>query len=103
MQFNFIIGFKYERGNSEAIFLDHCIYVARSVLSLGAETKEHAPNPKGIRVVPVIPTPEPNQVKTRIQFPKADGLVSSQPIKGQIKLEGYPLGTDTISPRERDL
>jgi hypothetical protein len=68
-----------------------------------AELQEHAPNPKGIRVVPVNPTPEPDQVKTRIVFPKADELVSSQPIKGQIKVEGYPLGTDSDFPREKEI
>lgn len=68
-----------------------------------AEIQEHAPNTKGIRVVPVPPTPEPDQVKTRIQFPKADELVSSQPIKGQIKLEGFPLGTESDFPREKEI
>ncbi len=103
MQFNFIIGFKYE----EVIVKQFSLITAYMSLALSclfaAEMKEHAPNPKGIRVVTVDPTPEPNQVKTRIQFPKADGLVSSQPIKGQIKLEGYPLGTDSDFPREKEI
>jgi hypothetical protein len=68
-----------------------------------AEMKEHAPNPKGIRIVPVDPTPEPNEVKTKIQFPKADELVSSMPIQGQIKLEGYPLGVDSDFPRKKEI
>lgn len=68
-----------------------------------AEMKEQAPNTKGIRIVPVESTPEPNQVKTRIQFPKADELKSSTPIKGQIKVEGFPLGVDSDFPRKREV
>lgn len=68
-----------------------------------AELKEHASNPKGIRVVPVDPTPEPNEVKTRIQFPKQDELRSSTPIKGQIKVEGYFLGVDSDFPRKKEI
>jgi hypothetical protein len=68
-----------------------------------AEMKEQAPNPKGIRIVPVEPTPEPNEVKTKIVFPKADELISSHTIKGQIKLEGYPLGVDSDFPRKKEI
>ncbi|HEY2811294.1 MAG TPA: hypothetical protein VGJ00_07910 [Rhabdochlamydiaceae bacterium] len=71
--------------------------------AFSAEMKEHAPNPKGIRVVPVDPTPEPNQVKTRIQFPKADELKNNTPIKGQIKLQGFPLGVDSDFPRKKEI
>lgn len=60
-------------------------------------------NPKGIRIVPVESTPEPTHVKTRIQFPKMDELKDSTPIKGQIKLEGFPLGTDSDFPRKREI
>lgn len=69
----------------------------------GAEMKDHAPNPQNIRVVPVEPTPEPNQVKTKIQFPKVDQLYDSTSMKGQIKLEGYPLGVDSDFPRKKEI
>ena len=68
-----------------------------------AQMQEDAPNPKGIRVVPVNPTPEPDEVKTRIQFPKADELKSSLPIKGQVKIEGFPLGVDSDFPRKKEI
>ena len=74
-----------------------------SACLFSAEMREHEPNPKGIRVVPVDPTPEPNEVKLRIQFPKPDELKSTQPIKGQVKLEGFPLGVDSDFPRKKEI
>lgn len=84
-------------------FLRLAVCVACTTCVFAAEMKEHAPNPKGIRVVPVDPTPEPNQVKTRIMFPKADELKSSTPIKGQLKVEGFPLGVDSDFPRKKEI
>jgi hypothetical protein len=83
-------------------FLITAMLCALSCL-FSAEMKEHDANPKSVRVVPVDPTPEPNEVKLRIQFPKPDELKSSQPIKGQVKLEGFPLGVDSDFPRKKEI
>ena len=68
-----------------------------------AEMKELHPNPKGVRIVPVDPTPEGDEVRTIIQYPKNNELKSSSPITGQIKLEGFPLGVDSDFPRKREI
>lgn len=79
------------------------LLIMSTTCAFAAQINEHATNLKGIRVVPVDPTPEPNEVKTRIQFPKQDELRSSTPIKGQIKVEGYFLGVDSEFPRKKEV
>lgn len=69
----------------------------------GADITEHAPNPKEVRIVPVDSTPEPDHVTTKILFPQNGEIKSSAPIKGQIKLEGYALGTDSEFPRRKEI
>ena len=56
-----------------------------------------------VRVVPVDPTPEPDEVETRVVFPE-EGIVQddSKPTL-QIRLEGYPLGIVTSLPRQREI
>lgn len=63
-----------------------------------AEIGQSKVNPSSIRIVPVDPTPESNNVTTTINFPKA-GQYSGQPVSVQIRLFGFPLGI--ISPFER--
>jgi hypothetical protein len=67
--------------------------------SMGSE----APNTKSIQVVPVEPSPDPDQVETRILFPKQGEVKSSSPVKGQILLEGFALGVDTEMPRRKEI
>ncbi len=74
-----------------------------SAAIFAAEIQEPHANTKGIRIVPVDPTAEGDEVKTTIQFPKNDELRSSSPIAGQIKLEGFPLGVDSDFPRKREI
>ncbi len=68
-----------------------------------AQFEEHAPNPNTIQVVPVDPSPDPDHVETKIIYPKADELKKSTPIKGQIRVEGFSLGTDTEMPRKKEI
>ncbi len=68
-----------------------------------AAVDEQAANPKEIRVVPVDPTPDPDQVETRILFPKQNEVKNSSPVKGQIRLEGFALGVDTELPRRKEI
>ena len=66
-----------------------------------ASLEEKAPNTGTIQVVPVDPTPDPDHVETTILYPKEKELRTSAPVKGQIKLEGFALGTDTEQPRKK--
>jgi hypothetical protein len=68
-----------------------------------AYQEQPSANPKGIQVVPVDPTPDPNEVETKILYPKANELKMSSPVKGQIRTDGYALGTDTEQPRRREI
>ncbi len=68
-----------------------------------ASQEEHSPNPKGIQVVPVNPSPDPDHVETKILYPKQDELKKSTPIKGQIRVEGVALGVDTEQPRKNEI
>ncbi len=68
-----------------------------------AQLEEQAPNPKGIQVVPVDPSPDPDHVETRIRYPKENEMKTSAPVKGQIRLDGIALGVDTEQPRKREI
>lgn len=68
-----------------------------------AHLEEQTPNPNGVQVVPVDPTPDPDHVETKILYPKENELKSSAPVKGQIRLDGYALGTDTEQPRKKEI
>jgi hypothetical protein len=68
-----------------------------------AELEEQTPNFKGIQVVPVEPTPDPYHVETKILYPRQNEVKNSNPVRGQIKLEGYALGTDTEQPRKKEV
>jgi hypothetical protein len=68
-----------------------------------AELDHQPPNAKGLQVVPVDPTPDPDHVNTRILYPKKNELKKSSPVKGQIKLEGIALGVDTDQPRKHEI
>lgn len=68
-----------------------------------AHLEELTPNPKGIQVVPVNPSPDPNEIETRILFPKRDEMKTSTPIKGQIRVDGVALGVDTEQPRRKEI
>jgi len=68
-----------------------------------AQLEHHEPNLGEIRVVPVDPTPEPDQVKVRVVFPEDDEMENSLPIGLQIRVEGYPLRVSSDFPRSREI
>jgi hypothetical protein len=68
-----------------------------------AQLEEHAPNLGPIRVIPVDPTPEPDHVETHLSFPEDNALKNSEPVAIQMRLEGYPIGTDSQFPREKEI
>ena len=68
-----------------------------------AELQDHAPNLKDVRIIPMDPTPEPFHVRTRIEFPEEGSVQNSSVVSGQVRLEGYSLGTDSEFPRSKEI
>ncbi len=69
--------------------------------AFSAQMEEQTPNMKGIQVVPVEPTPDPNEVETKILYPKANEMKTSSPVRGQIRVDGIALGVDTEQPSRK--
>lgn len=88
-----------------AIRLSFLTIASTAMTSLGlcAQLEDHPPNSKGLQVVPVQPTPDPDHVSTTIYYPKPNEVKKSSPVKGQIVLEGIALGVDTEQPRKREI
>jgi hypothetical protein len=70
-------------------------------LVLGATIE--GPRGSDVRVVPVESTPEPDEVNTRIVFPKNGEVKNDTQPTLQFRLEGYPLGTYSDFPRAREI
>jgi len=68
-----------------------------------AELQHQTPNPNEIRVVPVDPTPEPDSLKVTIVFPEDDSVKVNNPVRVQLRVEGYPLATDSDFPRSKEV
>lgn len=56
-----------------------------------------------VRVVPVDPTPEPNEVETHIVFPQPQEVLDSNPVTLQLRIDGYPIGFYSQFPRAREI
>ncbi|MBS0620613.1 MAG: hypothetical protein JSS61_04040 [Verrucomicrobia bacterium] len=76
-----------------------------TVLGTGfaASLSDEPANTQGIQIVPVNPSPDPNEVSLKVLFPKYDEVKTDSPVQGQLRLEGYALGVDTEMPREREI
>lgn len=61
------------------------------------------PNPSDIRIVAVIPTPESAGVKTRIIFPESKDFIKSNPVRVQIRVDGFPLRTYSQFARAKEV
>lgn len=70
---------------------------------VAAQMQPPAPNPSPIRVVPVRPTPEGDRVTVNIVFPSEGELVDKNKVNGQIRIEGFPLGTKSDFPRAKEI
>lgn len=56
-----------------------------------------------LRVVPVDPIPEPDEVRTLVVFPKEGETINESVPNLQFRLEGYALGTPSDFPRQREI
>jgi hypothetical protein len=75
-----------------------------SALSLSAaQIDQHTVNPTEIRVVPVAPTPEPNETSLTISYPEGNRIKMKTPVYGDIRVEHFPLGVDSEFPRNNEI
>lgn len=56
-----------------------------------------------IQLVPVDPTPQPENTKIYIVYPEKGQMLSSENVWVQVKLRGFPLGNMTENDRGRDI
>lgn len=79
------------------------LFILISSCCFGAQTKPAPTNTSSIRVVPVDPTPEADNVESFISFPKANQRVYQLPVEIQLKLIGYPIGNMSDFDRQKEL
>lgn len=56
-----------------------------------------------LRIVSVDPSPEADNVDLTIQYPEENELKQSLPILIQIRVDGFPLGIETETPRRKEI
>lgn len=56
-----------------------------------------------IQFVPVLPTPQPENVKMYIVFPQKNQVLDSDVVAVQLKLRGYPIGIMTENDRGKEI
>lgn len=79
------------------------LFLAFTTLTYGVSLENHTPNLGTVQIVPVPRSPDPEYVETTIIFPKEGEIKTSAPIRGQIRVSGYPLGIDTDHPRRKEV
>ncbi len=79
------------------------LLVLASNAASAADIKPHKANPGEIRVVPVNPTPESDNVELFIVFPKEGDVKNSNPVNMELRIQGYPIGTDSDFPRRKEI
>ena len=77
-------------------------------ISLGISSSAWAAAVEGaqngnVRVIPMSVTPEPDEVEVRFAFPRVGEIKTSNPVKIQLRLEGYPIGFMSDFPRAREI
>lgn len=73
------------------------------ISGFAAEINGGKANPSEVRIIPVSPTPESDNVETTIVFPKRMELIYQTPFETQIRLDGYPLGTSSDFDRKKQI
>jgi len=56
-----------------------------------------------LRIVPVDPSPEATNIDVTIQYPEDNELKNSLPIHVQVRVDGFPLGIETMLPRREEI
>ena len=81
--------------------------VSALILSCGlfaaAQIEQHEVNPGGLRVVPMEPTSESDNITVKINFPAQGDVKMSNPVDIEATDEGFPLGVVTDVPRKSEI
>ena len=72
------------------------------ILGFAAEFAPRRANPSLVRIVPVRPTPEPDNIQNRIVFPKG-GQAVNNPVGVQVQLRGFPIGIPSDFDRRKQI
>lgn len=56
-----------------------------------------------LRLVPVLRTPEPNQIGLELEFPDNGKVEVSNPVRVQFRVEGFPIDIVTDVPRHKEI
>src|SRR4051812_47824553 len=56
-----------------------------------------------VRVIPMKPSPEADEVEVRFAFPLEGEVKTENPVTTQLRLEAFPLGFMTDLPRAREI
>jgi hypothetical protein len=68
-----------------------------------AELTDVQANTGTLQIVAVKPTSEPEEVELRIVYPSNEEMKTSQPIRFEARIDGYPVGTDSQFDRAKEL
>jgi hypothetical protein len=79
------------------------VLVLASSMARAADINAQKPNEGEVRVVPVSPTPEGDHVRVYIVFPKEGDTKNSNPVSMELRITGYPIGTDSDFPRKNEI
>lgn len=74
-----------------------------SIPSFSAKIGTKKPNLSSIRIVPVRPTPEPTNIQTKIVFPQEQQVLWSNPVRLQVRLIGFNVGTKSDFDRAKEV
>jgi len=77
-------------------------FISSTMALFGAEFAPSRPNPSMVRIIPVRPTPEPDNVDLTITFPKRGQAVYRVP-ELQLQLEGFPIGAMSNFDRAKEI
>jgi hypothetical protein len=84
------------------------LLAALAVISLAITSSAWGAKVEGVqtgnvRVVPMKPTPEPDEVEVLFAFPTEGEVKTENPVIAQLRLEAYPLGFMSDFPRAREI
>ncbi len=72
-------------------------------VGFAAEFQPRKANPSTVRIVPVRPTPEPNNIDLTITFPKKGQVVCGSGLEVQAQLVGFNVGTNSDFDRAKEI
>lgn len=72
-------------------------------VGFAAEFQPRQANPSMVRIVPVRPTPEPDNVRLTLTFPKEGQVLNSSGVDVKAQLVGFPTGTNSDFDRAKEI